>query len=88
MTVQVEPRAEECFYEELEIGVTFVMEFEVIRGGLLDIDFKLMNPSSQIVFQKLAFFNNKYAVFIIRFRSFVLVKYLLVSIIIDFLLSY
>lgn len=60
MTVVVEPRTEECFYEDLEANSVFSMDFEVIKGGLLDIDFKIKNSVDQIVFQRLAFFNHKY----------------------------
>eukprot|EP00455_Lapot_gusevi_P006734 TRINITY_DN1288_c0_g1_i1.p1 TRINITY_DN1288_c0_g1~~TRINITY_DN1288_c0_g1_i1.p1 ORF type:complete len:204 (+),score=75.82 TRINITY_DN1288_c0_g1_i1:150-761(+) len=59
MTLQIEPRTEECFFEELSAGQTFELDFEVIRGGLLDIEFKLKSPDQQIVFQRLAFFNHK-----------------------------
>jgi hypothetical protein len=59
--LQVEPRTEECFYEDLKVGNKLTINFEVIRGGLLDIEFKLKDPMGNIAFQRLAFFNHKYA---------------------------
>ncbi len=96
VTVQVEPRSERCFHEELKSGETFEIDFEVpstgylaplsgtlvcfviqcsfvvyrcvfvvlshyqvIRGGLLDIEFKIKDPAQTVVFQRLAFFNHK-----------------------------
>jgi hypothetical protein len=56
---QVEPRTEECFFEDLRSGDKFLINFEVIRGGLLDIEFKMKDPHNNIVYQRLAFFNHK-----------------------------
>lgn len=58
---QVEPRTEECFYEDLKAGDKFLINFEVIRGGLLDIEYKMKDPHSNIIYQRLAFFNHKCA---------------------------
>lgn len=57
---QVEPRTEECFYEDLKSGDKLTVNFEVIRGGLLDIEFKLKDPMGNVAYQRLAFFNHKY----------------------------
>ncbi len=59
---QVEPRTEECFYEDLTAGMTFEIDFEVIRGGLLDIEFKIKSPDDHVQLQRLAFFNHKYVI--------------------------
>lgn len=57
LTLQVEPREEACFYEDLESGKTFRLEFEVVRGGLLDIKVKIFDPQQNTVLDKMAFFN-------------------------------
>jgi len=57
LTFQIEPREEQCFYEELNSGQQFVMEFEVVRGGLLDIRIKITDPSNHAILEKLSFFN-------------------------------
>ncbi len=57
LTLQIEPREEACFYEDLENGKTFRLEFEVVRGGLLDIKVKIFDPQQNTVLDKMAFFN-------------------------------
>ena len=63
---QVEPRTEECFYEDLKSGDKLTVNFEVIRGGLLDIEFKLKDPMGNVAYQRLAFFNHKYVGFLLN----------------------
>ena len=57
LTFQIEPRLDQCFYEELQQGDTFTMEFEVVRGGLLDIRLRVSDPSGALLIEKMAFFN-------------------------------
>lgn len=57
LTFQLEPREESCYYEELPVDSVLHVEYEVIRGGLLDITFKLYDPYNQVVKEKLSFFN-------------------------------
>lgn len=57
LTFQVEPREEECFYEPLDQGKQFKMEFDVVRGGLLDIKLRIQDPSGTVLLDKLAYFN-------------------------------
>lgn len=57
LTFTVDPREESCFYHDLQANEMFKMEFEVIRGGLLDINFKIYDPYNQPITEKLAFFN-------------------------------
>lgn len=59
LTLQVEPREEQCFYEDLEAGKNFRLEFEVVRGGLLDIKLKINDPNNNVVIDKMAFFNRQ-----------------------------
>ncbi|MES1909638.1 MAG: hypothetical protein MHM6MM_002343 [Cercozoa sp. M6MM] len=58
LTFQVEPRMEECFYQELQISQEFPFQFEVIRGGLQDIELRVVDPTGVVLMQKMAFFNN------------------------------
>ena len=57
LSFQVEPRNEQCLYEELSINTPFVMEFEVTRGGLLDIRLRITDPNGLIVLERMAYFN-------------------------------
>jgi len=59
LSIEVAPQSEECFFEELEQGKSFELDFEVIRGGLLDIELVVTNPRGQVVYQKLSFFNTR-----------------------------
>ncbi|XXQ33693.1 GOLD domain-containing protein [Plasmodiophora brassicae] len=58
LTLQVEPKAEECFYEEFEQGAKLEMDYEVIRGGLLDIRLVISGPSTPL-YDKVSFFNRE-----------------------------
>jgi len=57
LTFQVEPKTEECVYEKMAATEEFNMQFEVVRGGLLDIKLRINDPNDQIVNEKMAFFN-------------------------------
>ena len=57
LTFQVEPKSTACFYEDLNAGAPFEMNFEVIRGGLLDIKFQLSDPNRNVLQERMAFFN-------------------------------
>lgn len=59
MTIEVEPKAEECVYQILNKGDLFELEFEVVRGGLLDIEVIVKDPRESVMFRKLSFFNDK-----------------------------
>jgi UDP-3-O-acyl-N-acetylglucosamine deacetylase len=56
----------ECFYEQLERGKAFQMEFEVVRGGLLDCKLVISDPNDQVIIDKLAFFNRPVCHFVIK----------------------
>lgn len=59
LTFQVEPKTEECVYEEMSATQEFKMDYEVTRGGLLDIKLRIMDPNDQIIQEKMAFFNKQ-----------------------------
>ncbi len=59
LTFQIEPRTMDCVYERLSQGETFKMEFEVTRGGLLDIKVKVFTPSGGAIIDKMVYFNQE-----------------------------
>merc|ERR1719491_1114640 len=59
LTFQVEPKAEECVYEEMSATQEFKMNYEVTRGGLLDIKLRITDPNDQIIQEKMSFFNRQ-----------------------------
>jgi hypothetical protein len=46
VTLQVEPKSEECFYVDAKPGETINVHFQVIRGGKLDIKLRVRALSS------------------------------------------
>ena len=59
LTMEIEPKSSECFYQELNAGSTFNMQFQVIRGGLLDVHLKITGPNNVPIVDKRTFFNNQ-----------------------------
>lgn len=59
LSVQVEPREEQCVYEELEVGQQADLDVEVTRGGLLDIKIRVLDPHQNVIMERLAFFNRQ-----------------------------
>lgn len=57
--MQIEPREEQCFYEDLTKDKNFRLEFEVVRGGLLDCKLKISDPSGGVIIEKIAYFNKE-----------------------------
>lgn len=57
--LQIEPREEQCFFEDLVKDKNFRLEFEVVRGGLLDCKLKITDPLGQVVIDKIAYFNKE-----------------------------
>jgi hypothetical protein len=57
--VQIEPREEQCFYEELTRDQQFRLEFEVVRGGLLDCKIKIADPNNVNIVDRIAYFNKE-----------------------------
>jgi len=49
LTVKVESKTEECFIEEATKGQTLTLQFQVMAGGLLDIDTTLHGPNDEIL---------------------------------------
>jgi hypothetical protein len=39
--VEVSPKSQECFFEELDRGERMIASFEVLAGGMLDINVRV-----------------------------------------------
>eukprot|EP01116_Phalansterium_solitarium_P021867 TRINITY_DN6997_c0_g2_i1.p2 TRINITY_DN6997_c0_g2~~TRINITY_DN6997_c0_g2_i1.p2 ORF type:complete len:204 (+),score=59.51 TRINITY_DN6997_c0_g2_i1:155-766(+) len=46
----VDATTEECFYEDVQVGQTIGIMFQVTQGGFLDIDIQLKAPDGRIVY--------------------------------------
>ncbi|EGG14955.1 emp24/gp25L/p24 family protein [Cavenderia fasciculata] len=55
LTQQIEPKSQECYFEFIESGKTSLILYQVIRGGLLDIDFRLFDPRGNTLVSRLHF---------------------------------
>jgi len=60
LTLQVEPKMEECFHEDIPANSDVELTFTVIRGGLLDIRTKIEGPDG-VIYEDLIFFNHEAA---------------------------
>jgi len=54
MMFKVEPKSEDCFYEDYPANTKVEIEWSVLDGGLLDIDFRIFQGDTKI-FSKLYF---------------------------------
>lgn len=59
LTFQVEPKSQECFMQPAQRGDRIEFDFEVTRGGLLDIKVRVMDPHDQPLHDALVFFNRR-----------------------------
>eukprot|EP00056_Hartaetosiga_gracilis_P014559 m.240835 g.240835 ORF g.240835 m.240835 type:complete len:206 (+) comp16165_c0_seq1:303-920(+) len=50
VAVEVDAHAEECFFEMLTTGKKVGLMFQVAEGGFLDIDVKIVDPNSKIIY--------------------------------------
>jgi len=55
LTLQVEPKTEECFQQYIEPGKDWSLVYSVTRGGLLDIDVRIYDPRGNTLYQGLHF---------------------------------
>lgn len=39
--IKVEPKSEDCFYRDYDVGTKVEFEWQVLDGGLLDIDVRV-----------------------------------------------
>ncbi len=57
LAFQVEPRLEECMYQEIRQGQSVRAEILVTRGGKLDVRMKIDAPGKGRLYEKLVFSN-------------------------------
>ncbi|CAF1183099.1 unnamed protein product [Didymodactylos carnosus] len=49
--ITVDAHSEECFFEKMTSGTKFLLLFEVIEGGFLDIDVKITGPDNKEIYK-------------------------------------
>uniref|UniRef100_A0A0A9X8W7 Transmembrane emp24 domain-containing protein n=1 Tax=Lygus hesperus TaxID=30085 RepID=A0A0A9X8W7_LYGHE len=49
--ITVDAHSEECFFDRVEQGTKMGLLFETSEGGFLDIDVKILDPDSEIIYQ-------------------------------------
>ncbi|XP_012697816.2 transmembrane emp24 domain-containing protein 3 [Clupea harengus] len=52
LTFELPDNEKECFYEDLESGVKFDIDFQVIAGGNYDVDCFVTDPMSNVLYQE------------------------------------
>ncbi|XP_034042927.1 transmembrane emp24 domain-containing protein 3-like [Thalassophryne amazonica] len=52
LSFKLPDKEEQCFYEELEKGVKFWINFHVLDGGNLDVDWSVTDPLNGLVYEK------------------------------------
>jgi len=52
LTFELPDNAKECFFEEMEVGTDFTVEFQVVTGGHYDIDFELIAPNKEVLYRE------------------------------------
>ena len=57
LTFQIEPRSEQCLYDDVDVNTLYALEFEVTRGGLLDIRLRVSDPNGLVIIERMAYFN-------------------------------
>ena len=57
ISLQVDPRKEECVYEDVPAGASVEALIMIYRGGKLDLDFIVTSPSAREIYKKLIFSN-------------------------------
>jgi len=55
LTFQVEPKTTNCFYEDFSVGEHISVSFFILRGGLLDIDLRIIAPNGEQLYSGLEF---------------------------------
>ncbi|XP_056134739.1 transmembrane emp24 domain-containing protein 3 [Lampris incognitus] len=52
LTFELPDNDKQCFYEDLESGVKFELDFQVIAGGNYDVDCLVSDPLNNILYQE------------------------------------
>lgn len=51
-TMVIPRRGQECFYEELKVKDRLITTFEVMAGGMLDINVRVVDPQGDVVYEQ------------------------------------
>ncbi|XP_005989636.1 transmembrane emp24 domain-containing protein 3 [Latimeria chalumnae] len=52
LTFELPDNANQCFYEEIEEGVKFTLDYQVITGGHYDVDCHLEDPFGTVLYKE------------------------------------
>uniref|UniRef100_A0A8C4XFA9 Transmembrane p24 trafficking protein 3 n=1 Tax=Erpetoichthys calabaricus TaxID=27687 RepID=A0A8C4XFA9_ERPCA len=52
LTFELPDNEKQCFYEEVDKGVKFTLDFQVITGGHFDVDCILTDPTEHVLYQE------------------------------------
>jgi len=50
LTFEVGPHVQECFYETVRLSAPVNVRYQVIKGGFLDVDVTMYDPTRQVVY--------------------------------------
>ncbi|KAM9474931.1 transmembrane emp24 domain-containing protein 7 isoform 1-T2 [Clarias gariepinus] len=53
LTFELPDNAKQCFYEEITIGTKCTLEFQVVTGGHYDVDCRLEDPDSTVLYKEM-----------------------------------
>jgi len=56
----IEPKMKDCFYSAIDAGNRVIVDFFVLRGGLLDIELNIISPMHEVMYTGLHFEQSKY----------------------------
>ncbi|VDN58036.1 unnamed protein product [Dracunculus medinensis] len=51
LTFELPDNANQCFYEEMKVGIDSVLEFQVVTGGKYDVDVTLEDPHERVLYK-------------------------------------
>lgn len=51
LTFELPDSEKQCFFEEIKEGTKSTVEYQVVTGGLFDVDCSLMSPSGQVLYR-------------------------------------
>ncbi|NXW77628.1 TMED3 protein, partial [Hirundo rustica] len=52
LTLELPDSAQRCFHQELESGIKFTLDYQVISGGHYDVDCYVEDPNGKIIYQE------------------------------------
>jgi len=58
--ISVDAHAEECYFDRVAAGTKLSLMFEVVEGGFLDIDVKIIGPDAKVIYTGERESNGKY----------------------------